>query len=245
MNLDEAERAAVVLLRDLGRRLRAEKSRKFFLKKRGDLVTRADSRAERMLRENLPAAAFWGEETGRSLLADWCWIVDPLDGTTNFAHRYPHSAVSLALAFRDEVRLGIVYDLYRRELFTARRGAGARLNGRPIGVSSVDHLQDALLSTGFGPDSHLNEYERFRALNGGCHGVRRSGCCSLDLCWVAAGRLEGYYEWDLQPWDIAAGALIVTEAGGRFTRLDGTPARLVTGDFLASNGLLHEELCFA
>lgn len=242
MNLDRVESTAVELVKSVGRRLRRARSLVYALKGPANLVTELDGRAEELLRAGLPTAGFWGEESGRADTEQWCWVVDPIDGTTNFAHRYPHAAVSAALACGPEVRLGVVYDFFRRELFTARLGEGAFLNGRRIRVSDVGSLGDALLSTGFGPESSATEYARFRALNAASHGVRRGGCCSLDLCWVAAGRLEGYYEWDLNAWDVAAGGLIVSEAGGRFTALDGTPARLDRGNFLASNGRFHEEL---
>lgn len=242
MNLQATRTAAVELVRSVGRRLRQRRQRGFQLKGKADLVTAQDGWAEEELRTRLPRAAFWGEEGGRSGSGAWCWVVDPLDGTTNYAHRYLHAAVSVALAREGRVELGIVYDLFRSELFEAVRGEGAWLNGRAIEVSAVASLEHALLGTGFGPDSADCEYERFRWLQQRCHGVRRSGCCSLDLCWVACGRLDGFYEWDLQAWDVAAGGLIVSEAGGRFSALDGSPADLARGDYLASNGLLHEEL---
>lgn len=242
MNLAAVEATAGALLKSVGRRLRRARSLAYELKGPANLVTALDRKAEELLRSGLPGASFWGEETGRSGSEEWCWVVDPVDGTTNFAHRYPHAAISVALARRSRVHLGLVYDFFRRELFTARSSEGAFLNGKPIRVSQVGSLGQALLSTGLGPESAPLEYARFQALNASSHGVRRSGCCSLDLCWVAAGRLEAYYEWDLNPWDVAAGSLIVTEAGGRFTALDGSPARLERGDFLASNGRFHEEL---
>lgn len=242
MNLPATRTAAAALVRSVGQKLRRRRPGGFRLKGKADLVTSQDSRAEDELRAGLPQAAFWGEEGGRSGSDAWCWVVDPLDGTTNYAHRYPHAAVSVALARDGQVELGIVYDLFRGELFEAVRGQGAWLNGRAVTVSPVASLEESLLGTGFGPDSADGEYERFRWLQQRCHGVRRSGCCSLDLCWVACGRLDGFYEWDLQPWDVAAGGLIVAEAGGRFTTLKGALPRLERGDYLASNGLLHEEL---
>ncbi len=216
--------------------------REYASKGAAGLVTATDRRAEELLRRELPTCSFWGEEGGRWGQDEWCWVVDPLDGTTNFVHRFPQVAVSVALARGDKVVLGVVYDVFRRELFRARAGQGAFLNEQPITVSEVESLSEALLATGFGSSSADEEYERFRRLDALCHGVRRNGCCSLDLCWVACGRLEGYWEWDLQPWDVAAGGLIVQEAGGLFTRLDGAPAGLTRGDFVASNGRLHEGL---
>jgi myo-inositol-1(or 4)-monophosphatase len=193
-----------------------------------------------LFHRELPPCGFWGEEGGRRGEHDWCWVVDPLDGTTNFVHGIPHVAVSVALTWRGEVRLGVVWDVFRRELFTAREGAF--LNGQPVRVSQTRELGRALLATGFGPESAPAEYERFARLEARSHGVRRLGCASLDLCWVACGRLDGFWEWDLKPWDVAAAGFIVRRAGGAFTALDGSPAGLESRDFLASNGALHQAL---
>ncbi len=239
--LATAESAAVRLVRRAGALIRRGQ-REYASKGAAGLVTATDRRAEDLLRRELPACSFWGEESGRWGEDEWCWVVDPLDGTTNFVHGFPQVAVSVALARSQKVVLGVVYDVFRRELFRARAGQGAFLNEQPIAVSAAESLGEALLATGFGGTSQDEEYARFRRLDAACHGVRRNGCCSLDLCWVACGRLEGYWEWDLQPWDVAAGGLIVQEAGGLFTRLDGAPAGLERGDFLASNGRVHEAL---
>lgn len=242
MNLDATEIAALKLVQAVGARLRRARRLDYQLKGKSNLVTALDLEAEELLRQGLPQAGFWGEETGRAGSQKWCWVVDPVDGTTNFAHRHPNAAISVALACGDEVRLGIVYDFFRKELFSARSQGGAFLNGRPIRVSRTACLEDSLLSTGFGPESGAHEYEKFQQLTRASHGVRCLGCCSLALCAVACGRLEAYYEWDLNAWDVAAGGLIVREAGGRFTTLSGSPPRLERNGYLASNGLIHEEL---
>jgi myo-inositol-1(or 4)-monophosphatase len=171
--------------------------------------------------------------------------VDPLDGTTNFAHRYPHVAVSIALAHHGEVILGVVHDPLRDEQFAAARGAGASLNGRPIRVSDIPTLDRALLATGFPYDRrqraafYLRYVERFLQ-SGQC--VRRGGCAALDLCYVACGRLDGFWEWNLKPWDTAAGALIVAEAGGAVSDFAGQPFSPQGPQILASNGDIHGEM---
>ncbi|TMB13028.1 MAG: inositol monophosphatase, partial [Deltaproteobacteria bacterium] len=163
----------------------------------------------------------------------------------NFAHGYPHFAVSIALARDDELLLGLVYDPVREELFTALRGSGARLNGAPIELSSVDQLDRALLGTGFPYDQrqHADFYLSFwREAVRQAQGVRRAGAAALDLCYVACGRLDGFWEWKLHPWDLAAGRLIIEEAGGRVTDSAGGPHRLTGEETVASNGRIHEEL---
>jgi myo-inositol-1(or 4)-monophosphatase len=170
------------------------------------------------------------------------WYLDPLDGTTNFAHAYPHFAVSLALGLGAAIELAIVHDPVRDETFVAKRGAGATLNGDPIGVSSTSALDDALLATGFPYDrrEHLDFYLGFFAdLVRRAQGVRRNGSAALDLCYVACGRLDGFWEWKLRPWDTAAGILVVGEAGGRVSDFRGAPFDLFGSQTLASNGHLH------
>lgn len=172
----------------------------------------------------------------------YCWYVDPLDGTTNFAHGYPHCAVSIALERDGATIFGLVHDPLRRETFSAHRGSGSRLNGRPIRVSSTDGLEAALVATGFPYDrrERAPTYARFVEIalqRARC--VRRSGSAALDLCYVACGRLDAYWEWRLGPWDAAAGALIVREAGGRVTNLAGAAHALTATEIVASNGPLH------
>lgn len=175
----------------------------------------------------------------------YVWYLDPLDGTTNFAHAYPHFAVSLALAIGQRFVLGIVHDALRAETFVAKDGAGAMLNDVPIGVSSVDRLDDALLATGFPYDrrDNLDAYLGYFAdMVRGSQGVRRNGSAALDLCYVACGRLDGFWEWKLRPWDTAAGAFIVREAGGMVTDFREGEFDLFGDQTLASNGRIHASM---
>jgi myo-inositol-1(or 4)-monophosphatase len=215
-----------------------------------DVVTDIDRQAEALIVEAITTAfpdhGLVTEESG-SLegTGDHRWYVDPLDGTTNFAHGYPQFAVSLALAQGEELILGVVYDPLREERFTAQRGQGARLNGVPIEVSTVDVLDRALLGTGFPYDrrQHAAAYLAYwREAMIASQGVRRAGAASLDLCYVACGRLDAFWEWKLKPWDLAAARLIIEEAGGRITDAAGGPHRLSGEETVASNGHLHAEM---
>ena len=215
-----------------------------------DLVTATDRQAELIIIEALhgafPGHGIVSEESpprpGRS---DYLWYVDPLDGTTNFVHGYPHCAVSVALEHQGALVLGLVHDPLRRETFSAQRGGGAQLNGRTIQVSNVDDLSHALVGAGFPYNrrEHAGVYaaavregiERTRCL-------RWSGSAALDLCYVACGRLDAYWEWNLGPWDVAAGRLIVEEAGGRVTDFAGGTHTLSGAETAASNGRLHGAL---
>lgn len=221
-------------------------------KSKTDYVTNVDLAVQELLRERLAALApdvqFMGEEQDNTGL-DWsrpCWILDPVDGTTNLIHNFRHSAISLALSEAGQTVFGVVYNPYTEECFTARRGGGAFQNGALIHVSNVSRLEDSLLSAGTVPGRREladTAFRQMRALYDRCQDVRRTGCASLDLCWVACGRLDGYVELSLQPWDYAAGMLIVAEAGGRVTAPDGSPLSLRQGGpLLASNGKLHAVL---
>ena len=215
-----------------------------------DLVTTVDRQAERLIVDTIVAAfpehGIVAEESpARPGRDSHRWYVDPLDGTTNFAHGYPHFAVSIALADGDDLLLGLVYDPVREEIFTALRGGGARLNGAPIQVSEVAVLERSLLATGFPYDrrQHSDFYLAFwREAIQRAQGVRRAGAAALDLCYLACGRLDGFWEWKLRPWDTAAGRLIVEEAGGRVSDFSGGPHRLTGAETAASNGRLHGEL---
>jgi myo-inositol-1(or 4)-monophosphatase len=223
-----------------------------------DLVTVADRTVEKLILERLgeafPEHGIFGEEGTRERMdKEFRWYVDPLDGTTNFAHGYPQFCVSMGLEQRpagtkpDEdgtLVAGVIYDPMRDELFTAERGRGAKLNGRPIMVSSIPALVGALLSTGFpsrkrhaSPNIHF--YQEFTLRS---HGVRRAGSAALDLAYVACGRVEAFWEFNLNPWDTAAGILLVEEAGGRATDFAGNRFKLDSRETLVSNGLLHIEL---
>jgi len=206
---------------------------------------------ERMFRElisaRFPDHAILGEEFGGSASVPEgpCWVFDPIDGTTNFAHGLPIFCSSLALEFDGVAEIAAVYDPTRRELFTAERGAGAFLNGQPIRVSSAASLIDAMLVTGFPYDVHTRLDEiigLFRAFVGQARAVRRLGSAAIDLCYVAAGRMDGFWERDLNAWDIAGGALLVTEAGGRVTALDGEAFTSRGRSVLASNNLIHDAM---
>jgi len=216
-----------------------------------DLVTEVDIAVERMFRgmiaERFPDHHILAEEFGGATVVPPgpCWVFDPIDGTTNYAHGLPIFCASLALEIDGVPEIGAVYDANRRELFTAERGGGAHLNGEPIRVSSAMRLVDALLVTGFPYDVHKRVDDivgLFAAFVGQARAVRRLGSAAIDLCWVAAGRMDGFWETDLSPWDIAGGSLIVAEAGGRVTSTDGSPFTSRGGRVLATNGHLHEAM---
>jgi myo-inositol-1(or 4)-monophosphatase len=225
----------------------------FRVSKKGaiDLVTDVDVEVERMFRamiaERFPDHAILAEELGGAATAPEgpCWVFDPIDGTTNYTHGLPIFCASLALEIGGVAELGAVYDPTRRELFTAERGGGAFLNGRPLRVSTTERLVDAMVVTGFPYDVHQRVAEivgLFGAFVGRARAVRRLGSAAIDLCYVAAGRMDGFWESDLKPWDIAAGLLIVAEAGGRVTSMRGEPITSRGGSVLATNGLLHDEM---
>jgi myo-inositol-1(or 4)-monophosphatase len=219
-----------------------------------DLVTAADRASEALIRERIaklfPGHDVLGEEQGlNDQGSDYRWYVDPLDGTTNFAHGYPVFCVSMALEHRASGRqghrvAGVVYDPTRDELFTAEQGRGAQLNGKPIYVSKASQLKECLLATGFPSHKrHKNPNIHFYHQITLCtHGVRRAGSAALDLCNVASGRFDGFWEFNLNPWDTAAGVLTVEEAGGKVSRFDGSPFEIDSSETLASNGLVHDAL---
>ena len=214
-----------------------------------DLVTSVDRDCERlivdMLQEDFPGHSILAEEQTRiaGSTDEYRWIIDPLDGTTNFAHGYPQVSISIALKRRDEIILGLVYDPLRRECFKAMKNRGATLNDEPLRVSAVEDLDKALLATGFPYDSrdHARYYLAFfEAFLTRCQGIRRAGSAALDLCYVAAGRVDGYWELKLKSWDIAAGSLIVAEAGGAVSGFSGDKLSPDGRETLASNGLIHQ-----
>lgn len=218
-----------------------------------DLVTETDRKIERdfrrLIADRFPDHAVLGEEystaSERDFVPPFCWLFDPIDGTTNFAHGLPIFCSSCALEVDGQLVAGAVYDPNRRELFSAERGSGAWLNGAPLRVSATDALIDGLLCTGFPytvqqkPDELVGLFGHFL---GRSRAVRRLGSAAIDLCYVAAGRFDGFWEMHLGPWDIAAGALIVAEAGGRVTATDGGPFSSRKGNVIASNGPLHDQL---
>ena len=215
-------------------------------KGKNDFVTRVDREAEQavvsFIRGRFPSHAFLAEESSPAPGVEAEWIIDPLDGTTNYIHRYPFFATSVAVRVGDEVVAGAVYDPSRDELFAAARGRGATLNGRPLQVSRCPDLAAALLVTGF-PFRSLAKMSQFlaslEALIRLSSGVRRDGSASLDCCYVACGRLDGFWECGLSAWDIAAGALLVEEAGGQVTDFEGARGFLASGDIVASPKTIH------
>jgi myo-inositol-1(or 4)-monophosphatase len=241
---------AVVLAGDLQM---ARFGREFTVNKKStiDLVTEVDVEVERRFRAliagRFPDHQILAEEMGGARVAPAgpCWVFDPIDGTTNFAHGLPIFCASLALEIDGAAQVAAVYDPTRKELFTAERGAGAFLNGRRLHVSTADQLVNAVLVTGFPYDVHARVDEivgLFAAFVGQARAVRRLGSAAIDLCYVAAGRLDGFWETDLKAWDMAGGALIVTEAGGRVTNTEGEPFSSRGGPVLARNGHLHEAM---
>ncbi len=211
-------------------------------KSKNDFVTEVDRSAEQtiinIIKDSYPHHAFLGEESGQSGDDDYCWIIDPLDGTTNFLHGLPHFAVSIALQHRGVLQQALVYDPLRQELFTASKGRGAHLNNRRIRVSSKKTLDGALLATGFpfGHNDNVDVFiESFKTLYPQIAGIRRAGAASLDLAYVACGRLDGFWEYGLKPWDIAAGGLLIQEAGGISCTPSGDADYLASGDIVCAN----------
>ena len=240
------------IAREAGRLLMGSLARHVTIEYKGevDLVTEADRASEKLIVERLrarwPEHGIVAEEGTRSEMdAEYRWYVDPLDGTTNFAHGYPVFCVSIALVRQDgQLAVGVLYDPTRDEMFAAERGLGAKLNGQPIHVSQTEALAESILGTGFpsfkrhkNPNIHFYHQITLRS-----HGVRRAGSAALDLANVACGRYDGFWEFNLNPWDTAAGVLLVQEAGGTVTRFDGSAFRLDSREVLASNGLIHQEL---
>lgn len=218
----------------------------------GDLVTEADKAAEAVVMEVLrrhlpPGHGILAEESGAQgdTQGPLLWAIDPLDGTTNYTHQYPFCAVSIGLMVEGNPVLGVIYDPIHRDLFRAATGLGATLNRRPIRVSATAELANSLLVTGFAYDRREtidNNYAEFCHLTHLTQGVRRGGSAALDLAYVACGRLDGYWERGLSPWDIAAGIAIVQEAGGTVTAYDGGPLAVASGRLLATNGQIHQAI---
>jgi myo-inositol-1(or 4)-monophosphatase len=224
-----------------------------------DLITETDRRAEALilerLRQRFPGHAVLAEESGAHQAGGLAavsatesavrWLIDPLDGTTNFAHNYPFFCVSIGVEVAGRLAAGVVYDPVREELFAAAAGHGATLNGAALRVSQVDRLEDSLLVTGFPydvrehPERHVPLFQAFLTR---AQGLRRDGSAALNLCYLAMGRFDGFWEGSLSPWDMAAGVLIVREAGGEVTRYDGAPFTLDGRQILATNGRIHAEM---
>lgn len=245
---------AIETARDAGRLLLEKFGRGIAVSKKGDinLVTEADLASEALIIERIksyyPRHAILAEESGEAVVAGsdaaWKWIIDPLDGTTNYAHAYPCWCVTIALEHNGEIVVGVTYDPTRNELFSAQRGHGASLNNQPIRVSATESLGDALIVTGFPYDikrrddfaRHLTEF----LLNS--RGVRRDGSAAIDMAYVACGRFDGFWEEGLNPWDIAAGVLLIEEAGGQISYYDGARHSIYRPPICASNGLIHSQM---
>jgi len=244
--VDAVTRAGEMQMARFGTKVRIEKKGAI------DLVTEVDLAVEQMFRaliaERHPDHDVLAEELGASSTgARHRWVFDPIDGTTNYAHGIPIFCAALALEIDGVAEIGAVYDPNRRELFTAERGAGASLNGQPLHTSAIETLADSVLVTGFPYSIREAERQRdllalFSGFLGEARAVRRLGSAAIDLCWVAAGRMEGYWEQSLGPWDMMGAALIVQEAGGRVTGIDGGPLDAYAGHLLATNGHVHEEM---
>ncbi len=242
----EAAQQGGAVLKELWGNLKDIRDKRY----QGDLVTEADRQSESVILNSLlfhfPDHQILAEESGLfQPPSDFMWAVDPLDGTTNYAHQYPMIAVSIGLIYQHSPILGVIYNPITDELFQAAEGWGAKLNGQPITVSNISHLKDSLLATGFAydrretPDNNYAEFCHFTHLT---HGVRRAGAASLDLAYVACGRLDGYWEKGLKPWDLAAGAIMVKEAGGWVSDYKLDPLNLDSGRILATNGHLQSAM---
>ncbi len=244
--IQAARSAGSVLMERFGK-LRHVRHKSSFV----DLVTEADLEAERtilrIITDRFPSHSILGEESGKSSTeSSSCWIIDPLDGTTNFIHRMPFFGISIAYTEENETLLGVVYDPYHDQLFASMKGKGAFLNESPLRVSTVSSVRESLLATGFpnevcqNPDPYLNTFRRFLC---SAQGVRRPGSAALDLAYVAWGRFDAFWEEGLKPWDTAAGCLLVEEAGGRVSDYNDNQWNPFSPHLIASNGLVHLEMC--
>jgi myo-inositol-1(or 4)-monophosphatase len=239
--------------REAGQLLLEKFGRKINIYKKGDinLVTEADLASEKLIIERIashyPKHAVLAEESGAAVLngeSVWKWIIDPLDGTTNYAHGYPCFCVTLALEHKGEIVLGVTFDPTRDELFAAEKGNGATLNGRRISVSETESLSEALVVTGFPYDAReRNDFARhFNDFTLKSRGIRRDGSAAIDMAYVACGRFDGFWEEGLHPWDVAAGVLLIEEAGGRVSYYDDSKFSIYKPPICASNGAIHSEM---
>ena len=245
MASEEAARKAGQLLKE-----NLSKSDEIFYKGAVDLVTPFDTKAQRTILDHLssyfPDHGYLAEEgLSQNKGAEMRWIIDPLDGTTNYAHHFPVFTVSIALERRSEIILGLVYDPMREEMFSALKGKGAFLNGKKICVSGIDELDKSLLATGFPYDVRVSQENNISHFNNfiiRAQGIRRCGSAAMDLCYVACGRFDGFWELKLKPWDVAAGALIVQEAGGTVSDFRGGGFSIFGSEILATNGAIHQQM---
>lgn len=260
----DAVQAAIEIAREAGA-LQIEKltqSRTIEYKGKFNIVTEVDKACEKLivdfLKDRFPGHDILAEEgtdisakkrggsaSGGDKNSEWLWIVDPLDGTVNYSHRYPLFSVSIALLNKGRPVVGVVYEPNRDELFVAERGGGALLGDKPMRVSQTPDIYSSMIATGFAYDvgeSERNNLDHFTAFIKKCHAIRRDGVASTDLCYVACGRFEGFWELFLKPWDIAAASLIVEEAGGRVSNFAGGALDIFGDEIVASNGMIHEEM---
>lgn len=248
--IDTAIRAA----REAGRIQKSRLGSEIGIRHKGesDLVTEVDVACEetikRIIASDWPEHSVLGEESGATGKSDLIWIIDPLDGTTNYAHSYPHFCSSVALEAKGKIVAGVVYDPMRDELFSAIRGGGAYLNGKRIKVSSCAKLETSMLSTGFPYDAERRvktAIPMFVAIQNIVQAIRRDGAAALNMCYTACGRFDGFWEISLHAWDVAAAWLMIEEAGGKVTGIDGKPTNIYSEQILATNGLLHDALAAA
>jgi myo-inositol-1(or 4)-monophosphatase len=244
--IETARQAGQILLEKFGRKINVSK--------KGDinLVTEADLASEELIIERIksyyPKHSILAEEAGNAVVIggdnQWKWIIDPLDGTTNFAHGYPCFCVTMALEHNDEIVLGVTFDPTRDEMFAAERGRGASLNGKPIRVSETEDLSESLIVTGFPYDfKRRNDFARhLTEFLLQSRGVRRDGSAAIDMAYVACGRFDGFWEEGLNPWDMAAGLLLIEEAGGQVTGYDNAKFNIYRPPIAASNGLIHGQM---
>ena len=243
---------AIETAREAGQILLERFGRKINISKKGDinLVTEADLASEKHIIEKIksryPKHAILAEESGEAIVEgdEWKWIIDPLDGTTNYAHGYPCFCVTLALEHNGEIVVGVTFDPTRNELFAAERGSGATLNNKPIRVSETQELKDALLVTGFPYDTRERENfaRHFTGFTQKSRGIRRDGSAAIDMAYVACGRFDGFWEEGLHAWDVAAGVLFIEEAGGRVSYYDDSKFSIYKPPICASNKLIHSEM---
>lgn len=214
-----------------------------------DLVTDVDKKCEEIIiskiKKEFPLHSILAEESGEQLVGDvFKWIIDPLDGTTNYAHGFPVFCISIGVVYNNSVKVGVVYDPTRDELFTAEEGNGAFLNSEPVKVSTRPKVHDSLVATGFAYNvpGRNDNLTYFKIIMEKAQAVRRAGSAAIDLCYVACGRFDGFWEFGLAPWDTAAGQLMVKEAGGKVTTIDGKPFDIFQKEIVATNGQIHDEM---
>lgn len=246
--------AAIEIAREAGQlqmdRLPKEKVITYKEQNKFNIVTQVDKECEKLIcdyiKGKFPGHDILAEEGGgHNTKSDWLWIIDPIDGTVNYAHGYPLFSVSIGLMHQGKMVVGVVYEPNLDEMFVGERGGGAVCNDKPIRVSKNKLLEGSMVATGFAynvNETRLNNIDHFNSFILKCHAVRRDGVASTDMCYVACGRFDGFWELFLKPWDIAAASVIIEEAGGELTMFDGKPLNIFGDEIVASNGLIHDEI---